>query len=93
MSYRLVVQSEAIIDIQEAFVWYETQRAGLGYELIEELEEAYQKLSDHPFHYTAINHHFRRLKVNRFPYLIVYEIEGDAVIITAVRHGRRKPNF
>ncbi|HXL56599.1 MAG TPA: hypothetical protein VN958_10100 [Chitinophagaceae bacterium] len=38
MSYNLVLQSEAIIDIQEAFEWYEKQKEGLGFELNEEIE-------------------------------------------------------
>ena len=29
MNYNLQIQSEAIIDIQEAFEWYEKQRDGL----------------------------------------------------------------
>lgn len=93
MSYTLQVQSEAIIDIQEAFEWYEAQQPGLGYDLIEEIESGYEKLSNHPLHYTAINERFRRLKVNRFPYLIVYEIEGNNVIINSVQHKSKKPKF
>lgn len=31
MSYPLIVQHEATIEIQEAFEWYESKRAGLGF--------------------------------------------------------------
>ena len=34
MSFQLVLQSEAVIDIQEAFEWYEAQQPGLGYEFV-----------------------------------------------------------
>ena len=93
MSYNLVLQSEAIVDIQEAFEWYEKQQTGLGFDLIDEIESGYMKISRHPLHYTAINGRFRRLKLNRFPYLIIYEIEGDTVIINSFRHTRRKPKY
>ncbi|MDE3184563.1 MAG: type II toxin-antitoxin system RelE/ParE family toxin [Bacteroidota bacterium] len=33
---------------------------------------------------------FRRIKIKRFPYLIVYEIEKNTIIINSVRHGSRK---
>jgi len=70
MSYQVVLQSEAIVDIQAAFDWYEEQRPGLGYELIEEIEDALKRLSKHPQHYASEglilqiqrkNHSVRRL--------------------------------
>ena len=41
MSFSFKIQSEAIIDIQEAFEWYEKQKDGLGFLLIEEIESCY----------------------------------------------------
>lgn len=93
MSYNLVIQSEAIIDIQEAFEWYEEQNSGLGFDFIEEVENGYDKICNHPKYYIAINTHFRRLKINRFPYLIVYEIQKDSVIIIAVKHAGRNVRY
>jgi toxin ParE1/3/4 len=93
MSHTLVVQSEAVIDIQEAFDWYEEKQAGLGYEFIEEIEEGFDRLSKHPQHYTAVNQTYRRLRINRFPYLIVYEIEGTKVIVNTVRNTSQKPKY
>ena len=93
MNYNLVLQSEAILDIQEAFEWYETQQAGLGFEFINEVENGFEKICKHPLHYTAINPQFRRLKVSRFSYLIIYEIEGNSIIINSVKHTSRKPKY
>ena len=93
MSYSLVMQSEAIIDIQEAFEWYETQQPGLGFRLIDEVENTLEKICRTPYHYTSINQQYRRIKVNRFSYLVIYEIEGGKLIVNAVRHTRRKPKF
>lgn len=93
MSYSLRVQSEAILDIHEAFEWYEKQKEGLGFLLIEEIENCYIKLAEHPTHCTFINSAFRRIKVNRFPYFLIYEIEDDVVIINSLFHAKRKPKF
>jgi hypothetical protein len=92
MSYEIVLQSEAILDIQEAFEWYEKQESGLGFEFIEEIESGYLKISKHPLHYTSINERFRRLRI-RFPYLVVYEIEGENIFINSERHISRKPKY
>ncbi len=91
MTYNLLIQAEATIEIQEAFEWHEEQKDGLGYELLEEIEACYKKLIYHPERYSHINQLYRRIKTNRFPYLLVYEIEDDTIIINSVRHIKRKP--
>jgi plasmid stabilization system protein ParE len=91
MSYELVLQSEAIIEIQKAFEWYEHRTTGLGYEFIGELEDGFERLSKHPHHYSAINRKYRKLRIKRFPYLIVFEIEEDKVVINSVKHIGQEP--
>jgi toxin ParE1/3/4 len=93
MDYALKIQSEAVIDIQEAFEWYQMKKAGLGFEFMEEIETGFQKIAAQPHYYTSINQRFRRFKITRFSYMIVYEIEKSHIIIIAVRHGRRKSSF
>ena len=90
MNYALKIQHEAVIDIQEAFEWYEMQQTGLGFEFIEEIENGFANICEHPKYYTSINKVFRRIKIKMFPYLIVYEIEKNTIIINSVRHGSRK---
>ena len=91
MNYKIVLQAEAVLEIQEAFEWYEEQKTGLGYELLAIIELSFNKISLHPNHYTYINDRFRRIRTNRFPYLIVYEVEETSIFIIGVRHAKRKP--
>jgi hypothetical protein len=93
LSYSLRIQSEAILDIHEAFEWYEKQKEGLGFLLIEEIRNLLHKKAEHPTYYTFINSAFRRIKVNRFPYFLIYEIEDDIVLINSLFHAKRKPKF
>jgi toxin ParE1/3/4 len=86
MIYSLKLQAEAIIDLQEAFEWYENKSFGLGFEFIEEVQSAYEKICNHPQHYSAVNNRYRKLKINRFPYLIIFEIENANVIVVSVLH-------
>jgi toxin ParE1/3/4 len=44
MGYNLLIQTEALLEIREAFEWYEEQKTGLGYELIEEIEICYKRV-------------------------------------------------
>lgn len=90
MSYALKIQSEAVIEIQTAFEWYESKRDGLGFEFIEEVEKGFAKICDHPQYYTFVTEYFRRFKIQRFPYLIIYETEIEVVIVNSVKHTSQK---
>src|ERR1700760_4267116 len=62
MNYEIVLQSEAVDDIQAVFDWYEAQRSGLGYEFIDEIEDGLERLSRHPQHYSATSQKYRKLR-------------------------------
>jgi toxin ParE1/3/4 len=90
MKYRLLIKAEAIRDMTEAFDWYEEKRTGLGTEFLDELEGHYDRITHDPQHYPS--HHGQRIAVmHRFPYKIVFEIEGDAIAVYAVYHHKRDP--
>jgi len=76
--------------LREAFEWYELKKEGLGFEFINEVEAVYAKLCDHPLNYSAIKQHFRKIKIQRFPYLVIYEIMDNEIFITAITHIKRK---
>jgi toxin ParE1/3/4 len=91
MAYSLSVQSEVILKIQEAFDWYKEQKDGLGYELLEQIRFCYLKLIKNPEHYSYINASYRRIKTARFPYILIYEIDGNKVTVISIRHEKQKP--
>ena len=35
----------------------------------------------------------RKLRVNRFPYNLVYRILSDEVLVLAIAHHRRRPSY
>ena len=41
----------------------------------------------------ATRRQFRRARVNRFPYVVVFEIRTDEVLVVAVAHASRKPGY
>jgi toxin ParE1/3/4 len=86
MIYKLVIENKATIEMQEAFEWYEFKRDGLGDELIEEFQLCFEKITENPEHYGFIDKakSFRRIKVNRFPYILVYWVkDSDVAVVTS----------
>lgn len=88
---RLVAQPAADRDIEGAFGWYESERAGLGLEFLDELRRVYVRVADGPLTYREIRSGIRRALLRRFPYAVYFAVERDAVVILAVLHARRSP--
>ena len=90
MNWRVIIRPNAEADLSEAQAWYESQRAGLGGELLDEVRRAVGLLADdpecRPFYYRD----FRRLLTRRFPYKLFYRVEGDRVIVFRILHAKRK---
>jgi len=46
--YELVLMDEAETDLDEAFIWYELQKPGLGIQFIEDVEKVFQFIIQNP---------------------------------------------
>ena len=65
----------------------------LGGEFLEELSLSFQRITEHPFSYSLYFDEYRRYLLNRFPYGVVYRVEGTRVLVFAVTHLRRRPGY
>lgn len=88
---RLIVRPEAARDLNEAFLWYEAQRLGLGDEFLLEIESAFNNIQTNPTDYRVIYRDTRRALVRRFPFCVFFRISGETIVIVACLHGRRHP--
>ncbi len=77
----------------EAAKYYEHQAAGLGVEFLLELEHAVETIKEAPTTWPIIEGQLRRRLLRRFPFGVLYHIDEKEIIIIAVAHLRRKPNY
>jgi plasmid stabilization system protein ParE len=91
MSSRLLFRLEARLDIEEAVLWYEDQRAGLGDRLATELNDLLIRIERFPLQFPDLGDGVRRGLLHQFPYAVYFLLEEDAVIVLAVLHQRRDP--
>lgn len=93
MNWTVVARPQAEDDVIEVANWYETQRAGLGDDFIEEFLAVLDSLEMNPLlncrQHPTKNIRWRYPK--RFPYRVIYEVIEDKrlVIIAAVVHAVR----
>jgi toxin ParE1/3/4 len=88
---RILVRPAAAADIEEAFLWYERQRSGLGDEFRQELKVLLDRLSERPELYQVLHRETRRALLKRFPYGLFYRVYPEAIVVVAVMHARRSP--
>ena len=91
MIYQVIVRPAARFDIAEAESWYNKQQPGVGGEFSETIEAAIDSLAETPLtHAIRIKRKsIRWFVAPRFPYKVVYRIEGQSVVVVAVTHTAR----
>lgn len=80
-------------ELKEAVRYYNRQRPGLGEEFVEEVRRTADRICQHPGAWTDLGDGVRRCRTNRFPYGLVYIVEGDEILIVAVMHLPRDPGY
>ncbi len=93
MAYTLQFHEAASKEFVDAVAWYEKQQKGLGKKFIKDFESVLEKLLDNPVYYSKITKHFRQIKVENFPFTIVYEVypRKSLIHVAAVHHTKRHP--
>jgi plasmid stabilization system protein ParE len=91
MSYLIRLRPIALNEMDEAYVWYESQSPNLGSEFILETEACFERICQHPTSYAIVYGQVRHALLERFPYGIWYRIEGDDIIVFACFHSHRDP--
>ena len=91
MTYRLSIRPEAEAELAEAFDWYERRVAGLGADLLAAVDAAVDSILSNPLRHPVIYRSVRRVLTRRFPYQVLFLVEGEVVTVTAVFHGARDP--
>jgi plasmid stabilization system protein ParE len=89
---QLLVRPAAAADIEEAYRWYEQQKAGLGEEFLLAVDSILRDIVAHPTTYPLIHREARRALLRRFPYVVFFRSYGEIIIVLACMHGRRDPS-
>lgn len=92
MSFRVVVEPSAQLDLKAAFEWYEDQKKGLGNEFLNSSEIEFKILEENPEIYQVIFEGIRRAPIKRFPFGLFYVIRNLNIHVIAVYHARRDPD-
>ncbi|HYW06442.1 MAG TPA: type II toxin-antitoxin system RelE/ParE family toxin [Longimicrobium sp.] len=90
---RLILLRAAQADIRRAAIFYKRQARHLGTKFTSEVEHAFSRVAENPEIGSPMRRGARKLLVRRFPYLVIYRVLPDGVLVLAIGHQRRHPDF
>ena len=77
-------------DLDEAVDWYERRQAGLGEELWESVRDAVERAVTDPTFFPVEFQQMQRVRVDRFPYSVYYQVLHSTVVVMAIHHHSRE---
>jgi plasmid stabilization system protein ParE len=92
MKRTLILEPEAIADLEDARRWYNSGHPGLGEQFLEEAEKALDFVAKYPLNLPVVYRDLRLNRVRRFPYIVVYRVRADYIYVLAVWHTHRDPS-
>lgn len=95
MSFTVIVKQEAHQDTLDACNYYEEKLTGLGEWFLDALQQRYSQLSVNPTFNSYIDEDplkiLRDVKLEKFPFVVVYEIIENQVVVYAVHNTYKHP--
>jgi len=80
-------------ELDDAFEYYEYQQSDLGYRFVDELYHSIELVKFYPSAWSKSSKNTRRCIVKTFPYALIYQQREDMLLIVAVAHMHRQPNY
>jgi|WetSurMetagenome_2_1015567.scaffolds.fasta_scaffold301735_2 plasmid stabilization system protein ParE len=85
--------SEATDELDDSFRYYENEYPGRGYCFVQQVEACVRRICRYPELGTEELPGIRRMVVDRFPYKIIYMLHNETIVILAVAHAHRMPEY
>ncbi len=91
MNYFLEVTDAADKEIEEAFIWYESEQEKLGIRFLDCLDDAFTLITDFPNSFPIRVRNYHEYYLGNFPFIISYQIDGEKIVIHSIFHTSRNP--
>ncbi len=91
MTLKILAAAQA--ELMAAIDRYDAEKPGLGKEFAVEILESLDRIHDFPLAWPVFEEDIRRCLTDRFPYGILYAIEGETILVIAVMHQHREPGY
>jgi len=80
-------------ELEDTITFYELEFQGLGKRFKEEVKRSIERITEYPMALAAERGDVRKCLLHKFPHKILFSIETDHILIIAVAHQHRKPDY
>ena len=93
MNKRISFHELAEFELNDAAIFFEIKREGLGLRFLSAVEAAVAYIREHPEASPVLLQDVRHKVLTRFPYSVIYSIKPDRIRILAVANQKRRPFY
>lgn len=83
--------AEAKKELIQAGDWYESKQSGLALEFLRAVDAAAARIQRAPEAHRSLDGGYRRVLLRHFPFMLVYTVKSDVIVVVSVFHQSRKP--
>ena len=87
------IEVAATKEVLEATAWYEKESEQTKEHFVADFEKALNLIRHYPEAWPVLHGQYRKCRLSRFPYLIIYSSDRNEISIAAVMHAKQKPNY
>jgi toxin ParE1/3/4 len=90
---KIILDWEAEAEAEEARQWYAGKNPAAAKRFVASLRAAMGLIREAPERWMEFEPGVRRVMLKKFPYAVVYAVKGDRVLVLAVMHFSRHPEY
>lgn len=91
MIYQFSLSPNAEADLLETALWYESQQIGLGEKFAQKIESYFFRIQNNPLLFPLKKGNLREAYIQKFPYVIIYQIIENNIIVFTVFNTHQNP--
>jgi len=93
MASILEFHPDAVDEARVAREWYADRSESASFGFVAELDRVVAAIAEAPSRCSTYLHGTRRCLFRRYPFFVVYRVQGEIIQVIAVAHGRRRPGY
>jgi plasmid stabilization system protein ParE len=90
---KLKFHGEATAELEEALDWYAVRSPDAERAFAAAIDPSLASLIAAPQRFAEVTPGFRAVRVEKFPYQLIYRVLGETVVVVAVAHLKRRPGY
>jgi plasmid stabilization system protein ParE len=80
-------------ELKDAANYYDNISLVLGDAFLDEIERTLERIKTFPEAWTPLSLRTRRCRISGFPYGIIYQLQEQGILIVAIMHLQKQPNY